>query len=117
QEVERLDGQFSTEQQQNKTQHTKLQTAIDNLEQQFEKKLNQATAKFTQENKQLRDILKNFIQQVRQQNEKNSQLLIGLKQGVENLESEKLNRKDLAGIFSELVPRLNTQLTGIVGDD
>lgn len=113
QEVNKLNQQFNTEQQDNQAQHHTLHDDIAALEQQFEHKLNQASAKFAHENKQLRDILKDFIQQVRQQNEKNSQLFAELKQDVENLHAEKLNRKDLAGIFSELVPRLSTQLTGI----
>ncbi|WP_353572881.1 hypothetical protein [Candidatus Albibeggiatoa sp. nov. BB20] len=117
QEVAQLNKQFSTEQQNNQTQHTDLQTAVGNLEQQFEQKLNQASAKFTHEQKQLRDILKDFIQQVRQQNEKNSRLFTELKLEIDGLRANKLNRKDLAGIFSELVPRLSSQLTGITEDD
>ncbi len=83
------------------------------LQQQFKQELVQLNVKFSQENKQLRDVLKDFIQQVRQQNEKNTQLFAELKQAVNNLQEQKLNRQDLASLFSELVPRLGSELAGI----
>ena len=117
QEITQLNHQLNAEQKTNTEQHQDIHQAIQDLEQQLEQKLSQANARFIQESRQLRDIVKDFIVQVRKQNEQNAALFTELKQEVADLQAQKLNRQDLAGFFSELVPRLSSQLTAGITDD
>lgn len=117
QEITQLNNQLSTEQKANAEQHQDIQRMIQDLEQQLEQKLSQANARFIQESRQLRDIVKDFIVQVRKQNEQNAALFTELKKEVADLQAQKLNRQDLASFFSELVPRLGSQLTASMTDE
>jgi hypothetical protein len=105
-----LTAKIIAETQQRQAEQAKLEQNLNALEQRMLKQLASIKNKLEQENKQLRDIIKDLIGQIQEQNSKNNKQFMQLQQKITNLHAEKLNRQDLAGLFSELVPRLSSQI-------